>query len=360
MRIPRRVWIVALSAAPAVGILILGLAMGFGLRDFRALGRHWANRQAASSLGWQAPEGGGELTDFLVVEDGRVLAIRDGGLCAVEGGNLRPLEANQGLLSLFPQEEGGKVWAAGTYHRVLAWDGSGSSRHVVSVRGAVRSIQDRGDLFGVGFEEAQLERGRVAFFRRLTAGFFEPEGLEIAVGMDRWSGFDLSADGTQLLANLPSGKGVGVWSTATGQLLVSWPTERLARVLFWIDAERVLFDQGPTLRLRDAAFANPNNRLVMARVGASEGVTVLTENFAAVVSSTRWPARTQIAFGDLEGMVRVVDLGLSPPQHCTFAPKHRGLPWRLQPSDQGLWVYLKGEKSRLEHFKVDGLPASSR
>ncbi|MDP2875790.1 MAG: hypothetical protein Q8O00_06360 [Holophaga sp.] len=360
MRISGRAWMVVLSVIPVVFVLVLALGLGFGMRDFRALGRHWANRQAPSSLGWQAPEGGGELTDFSVAEDGRILAIRDGGLCAVEGGNLRPLEANQGLLSLFPQQESGKVWATGTYHRVLALDGTGRSHHDLTVRGAIRNVQNRGDLLGVGFEDAQLERGRVAFFRRLSAGFFEPEGLEIAVGMDRWSGFDLSADGTQLLANLPSGKGVGVWSTATGQLLASWPTERSARVLFWIDAERVLFDKGPTLTIRDAAFANPGNRLMMARVGVSEGLTVVTENFAAVLSSTRGPAKSQIAFGDMEGLVRVVDLGPSPRQRCVFAPKQRGLPWRLRPSEQGLWVYLKSGSSRLEHFKVDGLPASPR
>ena len=54
----------------------------------------------------------------------------------------------------------------------------------------------------------------------------------------------------------------------------------------------------------------------------------------------------------MEGLVRVVDLGPQPRLLATFAPKGRGIPWRLRPEGKRLWVLLKGEDARIEGFEV--------
>ena len=342
-----------LLAVPVVSILALSLFLGFGLRDLRALGRYLVHRKAPAATGWQAPEPEGDLVDFAVTGESRILALREGGLWEVDGGALRPLEASQGLLHLFPDGDGGRIWVAGTYHRVMVWEAPEGLHYVLSVRGEVRGVQRRGDRLAVGFEEAGLGSGQVQLFHRRMGASFEPEGLEIAVGMDRWSGFDLSPDGLRLVANLPGGNGVGVWSAEDGRLLASWPAERLARVLCFIDNERVLFDAGPALKIRDAAYAHPGNRLLVARVGVSGEITVIAGNFAAVLSAARWPSLSRMAFSDMEGLVRVVELGSEPRLAMIFAPKERGIPWQVRPGGNGLWVLLKGEKARVERFGLD-------
>jgi hypothetical protein len=193
----------------------------------------------------------------------------------------------------------------------------------------------------------------VQCFRSLSEAFFEPTGVAIPVGMDRWSAFDLSPDGLRILANLPGGKGVGVWSTEDGRLLASWPAERLARILCFLDDERVLFDHGPALKGLAAAYADPRNCLLMARIGASQPPAVVAENFAGVLSFTRWSDRHRMAFSDMEGLVRVMTLGLKPRLAATFAPRSRGIPWQLRGDAQGVWVLLKGEEVRLERFDFE-------
>ncbi len=349
MRLSRRSWAGLILAGPLAALLGLHLATGFGLRDLRAMGRYLLHRRAPEATAWRAPIAEGDLADFIPLGDTSLLVLREGGLCALEGGALRSLGPPQGLLRLFP---GGGTWAAGTYHRVLDWDGGRGLRHLLSVTGAVWDVQGAPDRFAVGFEGNDLESGQVRIFHARANGLFEPEGDGIPVGMDRWSGFELSPDGLRILANLPGGKGVGVWSAEDGSLLASWPAERLARVLCFLDDGRILFDRGPALKGLDAAYANAGNRLLVARIGASE-LTVVMENFATVLSSARWPDRARMAFSDMEGLVRVVDLGAQPHLASTFAPRGRGIPWRLRPGGRGLWVLLKGEETRLERFGVD-------
>ena len=353
MRFSWRIWAGLCPAAPVAALLFLHVVTGFGLRDAQALGRFVSRHRGAQASVWQAPGAEADLADFIVLADKPLLAVRSGGLCALEGGAFRPLGPPQGLLRLFQGMGDGRIWAAGTYHRLLAWDSVGGLHHVLSVSGAVREVQSAGDRLAVGYEGDGPESGQVRVFHRRAEGAFEAEGEEIPVGMDRWSGFDLSPGGLRILANLPGGKGVGVWSTEDGRMLASWPAERLARILCWVDEERVLFDRGPELKGQDAAYANPGNRLLLARVGASGEPTAVAGNFATVLSAARWPGRTRLAFSDMEGQVRVVELGPEPRLVATFAPRHRGIPWRLQPGGKGVWVLLKGDEVRLEWFVVE-------
>jgi len=190
----------------------------------------------------------------------------------------------------------------------------------------------------------------VKVFHHQAGSSFEPEGSEIPVGMDRWSAFDLSPDGRRILANLPSGRAVGVWSMEDGQLLASWPTERLARILHFVDDESVLFERGPDRKGREAAYACPENQLVLARVQAAAEPAVVAENFATVLSSVRWASRERMAFADMEGLVRVVDLGPHPRLRTTFSPRERGIPWKLRAAEKGLWILMKGEENRVERL----------
>jgi len=351
MRFSRRGWWGLVLATPLLSIAVLTLLLGAGLRDLKAAGRRLVHRQVPAATLWQAPEADGDLADFTVTDAGQLLALREGGLWTITEGTIRPLETPQGLLHLFPETQGGRLWVAASYHRVLAWDAGVGLRHVLSVRGAVRGVQRRGDRLVVGFEEAALGRGQLMLCHRQRGAWFEPDGLEISVGMDRWSGFDLSPDGTKLLANLPTGKGVGIWSTEDGRLLASWPGERLARVLCFVDDQRVIFDQGPASKIRDGAYAQAANRVVQAQVEAPGALSVIADHFAAVLSSDHGP--NHLAFADMEGLVRVIELKGMPRLVITFSPRGRGIPWQVRFTHQELWVLLKGENNRIERYGLE-------
>lgn len=338
--------------SPVVGLLGLHLATGFGLRDVWALGRYLRYREDAAVRVWQGPESQGKLTDFLPLSGDSLLVLREGGLCIAEAGTLRALGDSQGILRFFPGEAGGLHWAAGTYHRVLAWDGVRGMQHSLSVGGAVWGVRGDRERPIVAIEGSDPGEGVVRCFRRTDAGFYDPEGSAIPIALDRWSAFDLSPNGQRILANLPNGKGVAVWSLGDGVRLAAWPTERSARILCFLDDDRVLFDQGPKLKGLDAAYADIRNRLVMARVGGATAPEGILENFAAVLSCAQWPDRRRLAFSDMEGQVRVVELAPQPRLAATFAPKGRGIPWRLRPEGKRLWVLLKGDGYRLEGFDV--------
>ncbi len=343
---------VLILVAPVLGLLVLHLATDFGLRDVRALGRYFRYRKDASVRIWQGPESQGKLTDFLPMGGDSLLVLREGGLCVAEAGALRALGDSQGVLRFFPMAAGGPHWAAGTYHRVLAWDGARGMQHSLSVEGAVWGVRGDRERPIVAIEGADPGAGVVRCFRRTGAGSYDLEGPTIPITLDRWSAFDLSPNGQRILANLPNGKGVAVWSLGDGQCLATWPTERSARILCFLDDDRVLFDQGPTLKGLDGAYADVRNRLVMARVGGSTTPEGILENFAAVLSSAQWPDRRRLAFSDMEGQVRVVELAPQPRLAATFAPKGRGIPWRLRPEGKRLWVLLKSDEYRLEGYDV--------
>lgn len=317
------------------------------MRDLRAIGRNLLHRQTPGQV-WTLPaESKGDVEDFLPQGDG-CLVVREGGLGRWDGRELRTLEANQGVLRLFPGEAG-RVWVAGTYHRVLAWDEAHGLRHAISVRGPVRGVEARGDRLVVGFEEGPSGRGIVRAFRRVAwSGAFEPEGPEIDVGMDRWSAFAVSPEGERMLANLPNGPGVGVWRLEDGARLSTWPNERLARVLAFDGQERVVFDLGPKLTIQDGAYGHEANRLVRAKItgGAPE---VLVQGFAAVLSAAKG-LDPRLAFSDMEGLVRVAELDRQPPTIQVFALKPRGIPWRLRFDGPSLWVHRKGEPGQLERY----------
>jgi len=337
---------------PLLGLLGLHLATGFGLRDVRALGRYLRYRKGATVSVWQGPESQGKLTDFLPLGGDSLLVLREGGLCIAEAGALRALGDSQGVLRFFPSEAGGPHWAAGTYHRVLAWDGARGMQHSLSVGGAVWGVRGDRERPIVAIEGSDSGAGVVRGFRRTDVGFYDPEGPAIPIALDRWSAFDLSPNGQRILANLPNGKGVAVWSLSDGQRLATWPTERSARILCFLDDDRVLFDQGPALKGLDAAYADARNRLMMARVGVSTTPEGIFENFAAVLSSAQWPDRRRLVFSDMEGQVRVVELAPQPRLAATFAPKGRGIPWRLRSEGRRLWVLLKGGENRLEGYDM--------
>jgi len=336
---------------PVAMIVVLGFATGFRFRDLQALARHFYHRQEAAASVWKAPESQGGLSDFALISEGDLLLLRDGALGRLEGGTLRPFEPTQGALRFF-QEEPGRTWVAGTYHRLLSWDASAGLRHSLSVRGTLREVRIRGEHLVVGFEENELGRGLVKAFHRSEFGF-EPAGDEIPIGMDRWSAFDLSPDGRRILAKLPGRRAVGVWSPEDRERLPSWPTERLARILHFVDDDRILFDRGPDQRGREAAYACPANKLLLARVQSQSEPVVIAENFATVLSSVRWSSRERMAFADMEGLVRVVDLGPQPRVRKTISPRERGIPWKLRAAEKGLWILLKGEEVRVERFAVE-------
>ncbi len=312
--------------APVLGLLGLHLATGFGLRDLWAVGRYLRYRKAAAVRAWQGPESLEKLTDFLPLGGDSLLVLREGGLCIAEAGALRALSDSQGILRFFPAEAGGPQWAAGTYHRVLAWEGARQMQHALSVGGAVWGVRGDRERLIVAIEGADPGTGVVRCFRRAGTGLYEPEGSAIPIALDRWSAFDLSPNGQRILANLPDGKGVAVWSLHDGQRLAVWPAERPARILRFLDEERVLFDQGPILKGLDAAYADARNHLLMARMGGSTEPEELLGNFATVLSSAQWPDRRRLAFSDMEGQVRVVDLAPQPRLAATFAPRGRGIP----------------------------------
>ncbi len=338
--------------APLLGLLGLHLATGFGLRDVQALGRYLRHRKNAAVMVWQGPESQGKLTDFLPLGGDSLLVLREGGLCIAEAGTLRALGDSQGVLRFFPADAGGPHWAAGTYHRVLAWEGAREMQHSLSVGGAIWGVRGDRERPVVAIEGADSGAGVVRSFHSTDAGSYAPVGPAIPITLDRWSAFDLSPSGQRILANLPNGKGVAVWSLGDGQRLAVWPTERSARILCFLDDDSVVFDQGPTLKGLDGAYADVRNRLMMARVSGASALEGILENFAAVLSWASWPDRRRLAFSDMEGQVRVVELAPQPRLAATFAPKGRGIPWRLRPEGRRLWVLLKGDETRLEGYDV--------
>lgn len=339
-----------------LGPLALLLAFWLGpvqVRDLGALVRHLRHRQGAAESVWRAAMPEGDLADIAAVGTGSLLALRQGGLGRLEGGAFQSLTTAQGLLRIFPGREPDRVWLAGSYQRVLSWDVHHGLRHTLSVRGAIREIRERGDLLAVGFEGTRSGEGHVAFFRRQGEAAYLSSGLELQIGLERWSGFDLSPDGQLLVANLPGGRGVGVWSTTDGQLRASWPCGRLARILLFLDGQQVVFDRGPDLKGADGAYANPGSELVKARFGDPEPPTVLLEGFATVLASALDGNGSRLAFADLEGILRVVHLGQPSRPTRILAPRGRSVLWRLRFSEQGLWVLQKGPEVRVERFSLD-------
>lgn len=346
----RFIWLLAL-AAPGIGLVVLHTATGFGLRDVRALGRYLSHRRAADAVAWRSHENQAEVVDFAPLPKGALLVLQGGRLARLEGDAFRDLGSAQGTLRFFPLGRGEELWAGGTYHRLLGWSSARGVQHQMTLEGALREVQGDSAHPVVGFEGEALDRGWVQGFRTGEDGVPRPEGASIQVGMDRWSTFSLSPDGHRVLANLPGGKGIAVWSLEDGRQLASWPAERLSRILCFLDNERVLFERGPARKGLAVAYADPENRLSVARVGNQDGVTV-TENFASVLSVVCWPDHSRLAFSDMEGLVRVVNLTPEPRLSCTFAPRGRGIPWRLRADENRLWILFKGEKARIEGFEV--------
>jgi hypothetical protein len=335
-------------AVPALGFTILNLAIGFGPNDVRALGRHWRYRRAPDQVLWNRPEKEGALADFVPLPGGGALVVREGGLAFLEGGEARPLGAAQGVLRLFPGA--GSLWVAGTYHRALGWDAARGLRHLANAAGPIREIRGGDGQLAVAVEDSTLDAGHVDFLRAAAPDFYAPEGQAIPIALGRWSGFELSPDGRRMLANLPGGRGVGVWDAATGQRLAAWPAARLARVLAWAGNDQVLFDEGPSWKGREAIYAHPETRLVLARVGAPEPPVAITGNFAMVLAGASDGRR--LAFADAEGIIRVVSLGVGPALIETFAARDRGVPWRLRWEGDRLWALFTGETVRLEWYAL--------
>jgi len=65
--------------APLVGLWVLHLATGFGLRDVQALGRYLHHRRDAAVTISPGPESLASLTDFLPLGGDSLLVVREGG-----------------------------------------------------------------------------------------------------------------------------------------------------------------------------------------------------------------------------------------------------------------------------------------
>lgn len=346
MRLPgflRRHPALALVAAGLLGLIGFSLALGFGPRQLaREFQRHRHGREADQLL-LRLSEAEA-IQDVLPTGPDQGWALRGGSLYRLADQQLTPVQ-NQGFARLFRGAD--RIWASASYHRLLSLDGQGHPRHELTLPGTIRELHQVGQLLAVAFEDDAVEPlGRIRFYRE-EPGYWQYLGLEIPIGLDRWCGFDLKADGTQVLANLPSGRGVGLWSVKEGQLLAQWPTERLARLTAFLGDGRVLFEVGPKVRPRELQ-AHPENRLLRARPGETE---VLLQDFAPVLASTRWPDRSRLAFSDGEGMVRVLDLrtgGLLD----QFAPSSRGALLRLRGQQGFLWCASSAELLRLERFHL--------
>lgn len=336
--------------ASGLGLLLLmgfSLALGFSWGDAMALVRHLRHRRAPDAVSLQRPDGPENLADFLPgVED---LVIQEAGLFRLTSSTLTPLLPNQGFLRLFPGED--RVWLSASYHRLLSRQPGGELRFELALPGVVREVKQRGDLLAVAFEEDTVEPlGRIRLFRRMGE-FWDPTGVEVPIGLDRWCGFDLSLDGTRLLANLPSGRGVGVWTVGEGRELGRWASQRLARVLHFLSSGEACFDRGPSLKGAEGRLADARNEVVRLKPEGGANATVLFRGFAQVLSSTAWPDRNRLAFSDAEGMLRVLN-PLSGAPTLEVSPRDRGVPLRLRAQAEACWVLFKGERVRLERFDL--------
>lgn len=328
------------------GLSLMGV-LGIGPRDAQALARHFRHRQAPVKVLWQGPEEGSDIADFAVDSSGCVRVISQGRLWMLEGRTLKGVEGSQGVLRLFPEAEPGRLWMAGSDHRVLVWSPEEGVRYVCSVYGTVRTVRVFQDFLYVGFEADQAGKGWVQRFRRVQR-WLQSAGEALPIGMDRWSGFELSPDGTRILANQPDGRGVGLWDAESGKQLAVWPLERMARLLGFADAERIVFDQGPSFKGADQALAYPGNRILEARPGEA-APRPLFQGFAGILATDLVSSSGKLVFADMEGMLRQLDLrGVEPPR--LISPKQAGIPWRLRLVGSEAWVLLKGEETRIEAY----------
>lgn len=346
-RFLRRRWL-PLALLGALGAFLAVLAiLGFGWSEAAGVIRRFRHRLEPQSAAYrgasaEAPE------DFMPLGPG-LLTLRGGGLGLLQPGRSLEVLPNNGLIRLFPAG-GGACWVAATYGRLLRWDADRGLQHLQRFPGGIREVRSAGDRLAVAWEGTASGEGRVQVHRLGLLGL-EPLGPPITIGLDRWSRFDLAPDGTRILASLPSGRGVGLWSAEEGRLLAQWPGERKARILAFQADGRVIFDQGPDLPGQAGLARHPENRLVVA--GEGEPGTVFLSGFARPLGSVVWPDRRRLAFGDMEGLIRVLDLAGPPRLAVCFAPPGRASALRLRPSPEGLWaLFSEGESIRLERYAV--------
>lgn len=347
-RFLQRHW-AGLAVLVALGaFLSLAAWLGFGWRDVAAIGRFLRHGRAPQSVALQAS--GAEAPTDLHVAGGRILALREGVLLEAKGGILVPLTGNEGLLRFFPDAVGTETWLGGTYGRLMHWGPTTGLRFATTLPGGLREVRQAGDRLYVAYDLGESQPlGRVRAFRVAPWGL-EATGLDLPIALDRWSGFALSPDGALLLANQVGGRAVGLWSVEDGALRASWPTERLARLLWFTPAGDPLFDLGPPSRGRDAAYPEAANRLVWVPRSGGAPVPVI-EGFARILAVAPTPDGRAITFGDMAGLVRHVDLSGAPRPCAPFTPRPRGVPWRLRHGQDGLWaLVLKGPEARIARF----------
>lgn len=347
LRFLRRRWL-PLALMGALGGFLAALAfLGFGWSEAAGVVRRLQHRQGPEAVAFrgasaEAPE------DFMPLGPG-VLTLRSGGLGLLQPGGLTEVLPNNGLIRLFPAEAGA-CWVAATYGRLLRWDAARGLQYLQRFPGGIREVRSAGERLAVAWEGQETGEGRVQVYRQGIQGL-EPLGPPVAIGLDRWSRFDLAPDGTRILASLPSGRGVGLWSAEGGRLLAQWPGERKARILAFLADGRVVFDQGPDLTGQAGLARHAGNRLVVA--GEGDPGTVFLSGFARPLGAALWPDRRRLAFGDMEGLVRLVDLAGTPRQAACFAPPGRASALRLRPSPEGLWgLFSEGETVRVERYAV--------
>lgn len=336
--------------ATGLGFLLLlafSLATGFRWGDAMALFRHLRHRRTPDAVSLRRPDGPPNLSDFLPAE--ALLVIQEAGLFRQSSGTLSSLLPNQGFIRIFPGE--GQIWLSASYHRLLSLRPGGTLRFELALPGVIREVKQHGDLLAVAFEEDTPEPlGRIRLFRRVGE-FWDPTGVEVPIGLNRWCGFDLSPEGTQLLANRPGKRGVAVWTVGEGRALAHWDSQRFARLLHFLPTGEVCFDRGPTQKGGEGRLADPRNEVVRAKLEPGSPVQVLFQGFAQVLAATAWPDRKRLAFSDAEGMLRVLEpMTAAPPRE--FSPRDRGVPLRLRAQGAGLWVLFKGEQVRLERFDL--------
>lgn len=347
-RFLRRRWLPLALLSAVSGFLGILAFLGFGWSEASGVVRRFRHRQAPQVVAFRGPSAEAP-EDFLPLGPG-VLTLRSGGLGLLEPGGGAEVLPNNGLIRLFPAEAGA-CWVAATYGRLLRWDADRGLQYVHRFPGGIREVRRAGDRLAVAWESGGAAgEGRIQV-HRLGASGLEPLGPPVTIGLDRWSRFDLAPDGSRILASLPSGRGVGLWSAEEGRLLAQWPGERKARILAFLADGRMVFDQGPDLPGSAGLARHPENRLVVA--GEGEPGTVFLSGFARPLGAALWPDRRRLAFGDMEGLIRVVDLTGPPREAACFAPPGRVSALRLRPSPEGLWgLFSEGETVRVERYAV--------
>lgn len=335
----------------ALGLIGLGLAgflgfsaaLGFGPRELSQELRHRRFRREADALLLRLPGETG-FQDFLPEGPASAWVLMGGGLHRLEGGALS-LRIPEGLGRMFPGPD--RIWFAASYHRVLSLEGQGRLHHELGLPGTLREFRQSGGLLAVAFEAEDADsQGRIRFFRQ-GPGYWQPTGIEIPIGLDRWCGFDLSPDGSEVAANLPEGRGVGRWTVAEGRLIAQWPAERLSRLIAFCGDGSLLFESGPRVLLRDLRPL-PDNRLLRATAAGTEAVV---QGFAPILARAIWPDRSRLAFSDGEGMLRLLELRTGRLE-TQFAPASRGALLHLRAQDNALWCASSAEELRLERFDL--------